>query len=99
MAVGEAIRETLGEAVVTLTVTLSGADVPPVPLQVTEYVFDAVMAPVETLPEVAPPVLKPVPVHDVALVDHQVKVELPPDDTDVGFAEILAVGVLGDRTV
>lgn len=35
-------------------------------------------APVETEPDVAPPVEKPVPVHDVALVEDHVSTEAEP---------------------
>ena len=37
-------------------------------------------------------VLNPLPVQDVALVDDQVKVELPPGEIEVGLAESVAVG-------
>jgi hypothetical protein len=42
-------------------------------------------APVETEPEVAVPVEKPEPVQEVALVDDQVRVEEPPEVTEVGL--------------
>jgi hypothetical protein len=47
--------------------------------------------PVDTEPLVAPPVLKPVPVHDVALVEPHVSVDALPELTLVGEAESDAV--------
>jgi hypothetical protein len=45
-----------------------------------------------TLPEGAPPVLKPVPVQEVAPVEDQETVALPPYATLLGETEIAAVG-------
>ncbi|HSC07769.1 MAG TPA: hypothetical protein VLD59_13160 [Steroidobacteraceae bacterium] len=48
------------------------------------------------LPDVAlVPVQPPDAVHDVVLVLDQVSVELPPDDTEVGFAVSVSVGAGG----
>ncbi len=51
-----------------------------------------------TLPEVAPPVLKPPPVQDVVLAEDQVTVAVPPEATEEGLAEIFAVGDGGGIT-
>ena len=59
----------------------------------------AVSAPVDTEPEVAPPVEKPVPVQEVALVEDQVSVEEPPEVMLVGFAEREAVGEFAGVTL
>jgi hypothetical protein len=53
----------------------------------------AVRAPVDTEPEVALPVENPVPAHDVAFVEPQVRVEDDPEATEVGLAESVAVGL------
>ena len=50
-------------------------------------------APVETLPKRAPPVLKPVPVQEVAFVELQVRVEDWPESTGFGEDVRDAVGV------
>ena len=54
--------------------------------------MDEESAPVDTEPDVALPVLKPVPVHDVAFVELQVRSEEPPEETLEGLAERDAVG-------
>jgi hypothetical protein len=46
-------------------------------------------------PEVALPVEKLVPVQEVALVDDQVRVEVPPEVMLVGEALMVAVGAAG----
>jgi hypothetical protein len=75
---------------VTVTVLLAEA-LPPLPVQVTLYeVVD--WGETEIEPEVAPLVEKLLPVHEVALVDDQVRVEVPPADIEVGFADSVAVG-------
>lgn len=53
--------------------------------------FDS--APVETEPDVAPPVEKPVPVQLVALVEDHVRAEEAPETTLEGLALSEAVGV------
>ncbi len=50
-------------------------------------------APVETLPEVAPEVEKPVPVQEVALVEFQESIEACPWSTVLGDADSVAVGI------
>jgi hypothetical protein len=83
-AVGLAINVAVAGGVVTaatVTVTVAGLLVPPVPLQVNEYVVVAASAPVETLPLIAsaPTNVPPVALHAVALSELQVNVvELPP---------------------
>ena len=47
-----------------------------------------------TDPDVAPPVEKPVPVHDVALLELQVSVEELPDVIEVGLADSEAETIL-----
>jgi hypothetical protein len=54
-----------------------------------------VSAPVDTEPDGAPPVLKLVPVQDVALVEPQVSNDDPPLKILVGFAESDAVAAGG----
>ena len=75
---------------VTVTVALAGDEVPPVPVQVTEYVVVTV-GETDVLPEV-PDAVKPLPVQLVALVLLHVSVEDCPLVMDVGFADIVAVG-------
>ncbi len=67
--------------------------VPPAPVQVNEYVVLAVRAPVLAVP-LAPfvPLQPPEAVHEVALVELQVKVAVPPLATLVGLADNAAVG-------
>jgi hypothetical protein len=61
--------------------------VPPVPAQARVNRLVVVSAPVDSLPEVAlAPDQPPEAVHDVAFVEDQVSVEVPPLATDVGFA-------------
>jgi hypothetical protein len=80
----------------TVTVAATAGLVPPVPVQVSEYVVSAVSAPVLWLPLVAnSPPQSPVAVHDVALVELQVSVEVPPLATAVGLAVSVAVGTDG----
>lgn len=51
-----------------------------------------VSEPVEIEPDVAPPVEKPVPVHDVALVEDQERFDALPEYRVVGVAERSTVG-------
>lgn len=80
-------------AAATVTVALFVA-VPPAPVQETEYeVVDP--GATETLPEIAPPVLKPVPVQEVALVDDHVRSEEFPlviEDGDADNDAVVCVG-------
>jgi hypothetical protein len=90
--VGEAAIDTEGAGAVTLTAALVLA-VPPAPVQVKPNVVLALSAPVLAEPEVAfVPLHPPVALHEVALVDDQVKVEAPPLVTLLGEALIVAVG-------
>ena len=74
----------------TVTVALAAGEVPPAPVQVTEYVVVTVG---ETDAEpVVPLAVKPVPVQLVAFVLLHVSVEDCPLVMDVGFAERVAVG-------
>src|SRR3954451_7259752 len=77
---GMAEREAVG-AGVTVTVALASA-----PEQLTE---EGVVTVGERAsePPMAPPVEKPVPVQEAALVEDQVRVELPPAMIEAGMAE------------
>jgi hypothetical protein len=79
---------------VTVTVAVVAVLVPPAPVQVNEYVVSVVKGPVLSVPLVAfaPANVPPVAVQDVALVELQVNVALPPLLTVVGDAVIDAVG-------
>ena len=52
----------------------------------------------ETVPESAPPVLNPVPVHDVAFVELHVSADEYPAEMDVGARDIDVVGA-GETSV
>ena len=65
--------------------------VPPAPVHDAVYVVDC-EGETEVLPEVAPPVEKLVPVHDVAFAEDQVSVDGFPCVTDVGFRESVHMG-------
>ena len=81
---------------VTVTGALADGDVPPAPVQVTEYVVFVVG---ETLVDpLVPEAVKPTPVHDVALVLDHVRVEDCPEVIDVGEAVSAAVGAAGEAT-
>jgi hypothetical protein len=72
----------------TVTVAVAAVLVAPVPVHVREYVVFAVSPPVDWLPLVAfaPANVPPVAVHEVALVELQVSVDVPPLSTVVGDA-------------
>ncbi|MBU6490968.1 hypothetical protein KGQ25_02335, partial [Patescibacteria group bacterium] len=90
--VGEAERVTVGAGVVVVTVTVAlELLVPPEPVQETEYVV-VVEGYTTAVFEVAPPVEKPVPVQEVALLELQVRVEEEPLVIEVGEAERVTVG-------
>jgi hypothetical protein len=90
---GAAERLTVGAGVLTVTVADCVA-LPPLPVQVSPKVALAVRAPVDCepltalLPDHAPEAL-----HEVALLETQVKVELPPFATVLGLALRLTVAV------
>jgi hypothetical protein len=92
--VGDADSETVGAGVADVTVTDAVRCVaPPAPLQLSVYDAFAVNAPVLCEPDVAfDPLQPPDAVHDVALVDDQVSVLLPPLLTEVGEADNDTVG-------
>jgi hypothetical protein len=76
-----------------LTVTAAGALTPPAPEHVSEYVLLAVKAPVLWLPLAAStPLQPPDAVHESALAEFHVKVELPPTATLMGAAASVTVG-------
>jgi hypothetical protein len=91
--VGFAVKEAVGSPRI-VTVAVAAVLVPPGPVQVSEYVVLAVSAPVGWLPLVAfaPAKVPPVAVHDVALVELHVSVEVPPLAIEVGLAVSVAVG-------
>ena len=74
----------------TVTVALSVSE-PPGPVHWSVYV-DVEPGETDTLPEVAPPVEKPPPVHEVASEEDQVRVEESPEAMVVGDAVRLAEG-------
>jgi hypothetical protein len=76
------------------TVAVAGALVPPAPVQISEYMVAAFTAPVLCVPLAASePVQPPDAAQDVALVELQVNVDVPPADTAVGAADSVAVGI------
>jgi hypothetical protein len=80
-------------AVFTVTVVDAVVLVPPGPLQLNEYV-EVDVGFTDNVPEVdLVPLHAPDDVHDVALVDDQVRVEEEPDVMDEGLAERVTVGV------
>jgi len=92
--VGFAVNVAVGTGLaVTVTVAVAAVLVPPAPVQVSEYVVVVVKAPVLWLPLVAfaPANVPPVALHDVALVELQVSVDVPPLAIVVGFAVSVAV--------
>jgi hypothetical protein len=91
--VGFAVKEAVGSPRIVI-VAVAAVLVPPAPVHVNEYVVLAVSVPVGWLPLVAfvPAKVPPVAVQDVALVELQVSVEVPPLAIDVGFAVSVAVG-------
>jgi hypothetical protein len=83
---GPALRETLGGAAETVTVTDCDAE-PPAPLQVSAKLVVAVRALVLLEPVLASlPLQPPEAVHEVALLDDQVKVDAAPLFTVLGLA-------------
>ena len=89
---GLAVRVTVGTGALAVTV-VDCAAVPPVPVQVSVYLVDAVSAPVLCEPLVASLPLHPFEaMHEVAFVADQVKVELPPLVTVLGFAVSTTAG-------
>ena len=100
IVVGFAVRVAVGLGA-TVTVAVAAVLVPPVPVHVREYVVFAVSAPVDWLPLVAfaPANVPPVAVHEVALVELQVRVDAPPPAIVVGLAVRVAVGMVPIDTV
>jgi len=90
--VGLALIVTVGAGVVTVTVADCAA-LPPVPVQVSVYLVVAVSGAVVWEPLTASaPLQPPEAVHEVALVDDHVKVEVAPLATVLGFELIVTVG-------
>jgi hypothetical protein len=90
---GEALRLIVGSCF-ALTVTVADcAAVPPLPVQVREYVALAVSAPVDCVPLSAlVPDHAPEAVHAVALLADQVSVEVAPLMIELGLAVKATVG-------
>lgn len=83
-----------------VTVAVAILLVPPAPLQVKEYEVVSASAAVLWLPLVlSVPLQPPDAVHDDALVELQVSIEVPPIATTVGYATNVAVGMTLTRTV
>src|ERR1700722_18883789 len=86
-----------------VTVAVTTLLVPPAPLQLKEYEVVAVREPVLCMPLVALLPLQPAPapeaVQDVALVELQVSMEVPPLAMTEGLATNVAVGMILTRTV
>jgi hypothetical protein len=91
-AVSAAVATGLGG--VTVTVAVAGGLVPPAPVHVNEYAMVAVRAAVVWVPLAAiVPLQPPEAVHDVALVELQVSVEVAPLAIGLGLAVSAAVGM------
>lgn len=92
--VGDAVSDTVGAGVVFVTDTVVLAcRVPPAPLQLSVNDVVALNAPVLALPETDfEPLQPPDAVHEVAFVELQVSVLLPPLATLVGDADSETVG-------
>ena len=98
IGLGLAVSVAVGtELAVIATVAVAAVLVPPAPVHVREYVVSAVNAPVLWLPLVAfaPANVPPEAVHEVALVELQVSVDVPPLAIVVGLADSDAVGADG----
>jgi hypothetical protein len=94
IAVGEAVSDSVGGGVAgdTVTVVLP-LPVPPSPVQVSPNVVVCVRAGVVKVPAVPrAPLQPPDAVHDWALVEDQVRFEVPPLAICAGLAEIVTVG-------
>jgi hypothetical protein len=97
--VGFAVSVAVGTGAM-VTVVVAAVLVPPLPAQINTYVVLAVNAPVLWLPLAAfVPLQPPEAVHDVALVELQVSVEVPPLAIGVGLADSVAVGMVPIVTV
>jgi hypothetical protein len=104
--VGLAVRFIVGAAgggvppEVTVVTVVEPLSLPPAPEHASVNVRVAVSEPVLSLPESALfPDQAPEAEHEVAFVVDQLRVELEPDCTVVGFAEIMTVGAPATRTV
>jgi hypothetical protein len=92
MALGPALRVTVGAGVETVTVAVCAA-LPPGPVQVSVKDWSLVKLPVEAEPLVGSlPLQPPEAVQEVAFVEVQLKVAPLPLVTVLGFAEIFTVG-------
>jgi len=92
MLVGLALSDTLGAGADTVTVADCDAE-PPAPVHVSVYLVVAVSAAVDAEPLIVfAPLHPPEPVQVVALVDVQLKVEVAPLLTVLGFADSVTVG-------
>ena len=93
-AVGFALSVAEGAGLLlTVTVTLCMALVPPGPVHCAEKVLFDVMLEIVCVPDVATlPLQSPEPVHEVALVEVQLSIDVPCGETAVGFAVRSTVG-------
>ncbi len=90
--VGLALSETLGGVAETVTVADWDAE-PPAPLHVSVNVVVVVRAEVVRVPLVGSlPVQPPEALQEVAFVEDQVRVEVAPNATVLGLAEIVTAG-------
>ena len=97
--VGFAVNVTV-EAGTTVTLAVATLLMPPAPVQVNVYEPAIVRDPVLCVPLLGlMPLQLPEAVHEVALVELQVSVEVPPLATDVGFAVSVTVGACITATV
>jgi hypothetical protein len=91
-ALGPTLKLTVGRGALTDTVVAWEA-LPPGPAQVRVYVAPLVSAPVDWVPLAALlPDQAPEAVQDVALVEDQVSIELPPDVIELGAELRVTVG-------
>jgi hypothetical protein len=89
---GVQVNVAVPEAAVTPTVMLC-VPVPPVPVQLSEYVVAALSAPVDLLPLLARvPLQPPDAMQEDALLAVQVRVDAPPCETLLGLALKVTVG-------
>ena len=94
MALGPALKDTVGAGLETVTVAVC-APVPPGPMQVSVKDWSLVRLPVEAEPLVAcAPLQPPEAVQEIASVEDQVSIALPPLVTVLGFAVSVNVGTV-----
>ena len=93
MALGPALKDTVGAELETVTVAVCSPVPPPGPVQVSVKDWSLVKLPVEAEPLVAcAPLQPPEAVQEVASVEDQFSIALPPLVTVLGFAVSVTVG-------